>query len=330
MPLRRAVLSLALAGLAAPTAAAEPVHQGATSVLAEPVATPQCGGGVVYDDGVFNIGYTVGPGDAAIVMKLNLLAGTTTLDQACICFFRDGSGPSFMYFEVVVYDDNGAGGQPGTPLGTVAATASSLGINDPEFFSVDLTGSGIVLPDTSVFVGARFPGFAGIFLCGDTSPATAQRTQFGSGNGGATWSNMTALNVGNPPRAMGIRADPAAATAACVPSATAMCLNNDRFRVSATFDTGTQSGQAHAVELTDDTGYLWFFSATNVEVVIKILNACVPAVGNRYWVFAGGLTNVNTVITVTDTQAGISKTYTNPPNTKFQPIQDTAAFATCP
>jgi hypothetical protein len=25
-----------------------------------------------------------------------------------------------------------------------------------------------------------------------------------------------------------------------------------------------------------------------------------------------------------------AKTYTNPPHTAFQPIQDTAAFATCP
>jgi hypothetical protein len=43
-------------------------------------------------------------------------------------------------------------------------------------------------------------------------------------------------------------------------------------------------------------------------------------------VFAGGLTNVDTTITVTDTQTGAVKTYRNPANTAFQPIQDTAAF----
>ncbi len=329
MLLRSAVLALSASLTLAGAAAAEQVNQVATSSVAEPLVTPQCGGGVVYDDGGFNTGYTVGPGEAAIVMKLNLPAGTTTLDQACICFFRNASGSSSMNFDLVVYDDNGPGGEPGTPIASIPLSTSSLS-TAPQFFSVDLTGAGIALPDTSVFVGARFPGLANIFLCGDTSGTTTQRTNFGSGYGGGYWETMTSQFPGNPPRAMGIRADPAAATAACVPSATAMCLNNNRFRVSATFDTGTQSGQAHAVELTDDTGYLWFFSATNVEAVIKVLNACVPAVGNRYWVFAGGLTNVNTVITVTDTQAGISKTYTNPPNTKFLPIQDTAAFATCP
>lgn len=115
----------------------------------------------------------------------------------------------------------------------------------------------------------------------------------------------------------------------CIPSATAMCLNNNRFRVSATFLTpGGQSGNGQVVKLTEDTGYLWFFSATNVEVVVKVLNAC--GLNNRYWVFAGGLTNVNTIITVTDTQTGTTKTYTNPQSTPFQPIQDTGALPTCP
>ena len=38
---------------------------------------------------------------------------------------------------------------------------------------------------------------------------------------------------------------------------------------------------------------------------------------------------VNVVVTVTGTQTGAVKTYTNPQGTAFQPIQDTAAFV-CP
>ncbi len=82
------------------------------------------------------------------------------------------------------------------------------------------------------------------------------------------------------------------------------------------------------MQLTSDTGYLWFFGSANVEAVVKVLNGC--GLGGHYWLFAGGLTNVNVVITVTDTQTGIQKMYVNPPKTKFQPIQDTSAFATCP
>jgi hypothetical protein len=82
------------------------------------------------------------------------------------------------------------------------------------------------------------------------------------------------------------------------------------------------------VPLSGDTGYLWFFSAPNVEVVAKILNGC--SLNSHYWFFAGGLTNVNTVITVTDTATGAVRKYTNPANTIFAPIQDTSAFGTCP
>jgi hypothetical protein len=80
--------------------------------------------------------------------------------------------------------------------------------------------------------------------------------------------------------------------------------------------------------LADETGYLWFFSSTNVEVVLKILDGC--QLNHHFWVFAGGLTNVQILLTITDTLTGTVKTYTNPLSNVFQPIQDTAAFATCP
>lgn len=119
------------------------------------------------------------------------------------------------------------------------------------------------------------------------------------------------------------------ATATCVPSATAMCLNNGRFRVEAAFQAPTgQSGQAQAVKLTDDSGYLWFFSPSNIELIVKVLNGC--GVNNRYWVFAGGLTNVQVLLIVTDTENGIQKRYTNPQGTAYLPLQDTNAFGTCP
>jgi hypothetical protein len=83
-----------------------------------------------------------------------------------------------------------------------------------------------------------------------------------------------------------------------------------------------------AQRLTGDTGYFWFFDSSNVEIVIKVLDGC--TLNGHHWVFAGGLTNVKVTITVTDTANGIQKVYENPLNTTFLPIQDTAAFATCP
>jgi hypothetical protein len=99
--------------------------------------------------------------------------------------------------------------------------------------------------------------------------------------------------------------------------------------VTAHFDAGGgNSGTAQVVQLTPDTGYLWFFASSNVEAVVKVLNGC--SLGSHYWVFARGLTNVKVVIIVTDTQTGIQRMYINPANTQFQPIQDTSAFSTCP
>lgn len=47
-------------------------------------------------------------------------------------------------------------------------------------------------------------------------------------------------------------------------------------------------------------------------------------------VFAGDLTNVQVTTTVTDTQTGAQRTYVDPLNRPFQPLQDTTAFSTCP
>jgi len=116
-------------------------------------------------------------------------------------------------------------------------------------------------------------------------------------------------------------------TTSCTANSTTLCLNNGRFKVQTRWAlTDGRNGDGTAVSITGDTGYFWFFDAANIEMVIKVLNAC----PSRYWVFAGGLTNVQVTMTVTDTARGTVRTYNNPQTTPFQPIQDTNAFATCP
>ena len=119
------------------------------------------------------------------------------------------------------------------------------------------------------------------------------------------------------------------ANAPCVVNATTLCLNSSRFKVQVTWTKpDSTSGAGQAVALTGDTGYFWFFSANNVEMVIKVVDG--RALNGKFWVFAGGLTNVNVVITVTDTQTGAVRTYTNPQGVAFAPIQATDAFAMAP
>lgn len=115
---------------------------------------------------------------------------------------------------------------------------------------------------------------------------------------------------------------------ACVPDADTLCLRGGRFKVEASWNTDSASGVAQVVKLTDETGYLWFFSQDNVESVVKILNGC--GINNRYWIFAGGLTDQGVEITVTDTLMSETKTYTNPRGQTWETITDIDALATCP
>jgi hypothetical protein len=113
----------------------------------------------------------------------------------------------------------------------------------------------------------------------------------------------------------------------CVEDAESLCLNGGRFKVRAEFETAQGGrGVAKAVELTDDTGYFWFFNEENVEVVVKALDAC--AFANRFWVFAGGLTDVEVTLVVDDTATGEAISYFNPLGA-FAPIRDTAGFGAC-
>ena len=115
-----------------------------------------------------------------------------------------------------------------------------------------------------------------------------------------------------------------------LPEPEPLLLGGGRFRVTVRWsDFAANRGVGHPVAFTDDTGYFWFFGVTNVEVVVKVLDACADPF-NRFWVFAGGLSNVEVELTVEDTVSGQVNLYANPLGAAFQPIQDTDAFDTCP
>jgi hypothetical protein len=146
------------------------------------------------------------------------------------------------------------------------------------------------------------------------------------------------LSIGNPeePR-LGVlpdvnaKAKPlrrAGAEIGCTGSNTVLCIDG-RFRVEATWESASgTTGDAHAVTLSSESGYFWFFDPTNIEMFVKTLNACGLERGN--WFFGAGLTAVGVHLTVTDTFNNEVRTYTNPTGTPFQPIQDTTAFSFCP
>jgi hypothetical protein len=118
----------------------------------------------------------------------------------------------------------------------------------------------------------------------------------------------------------------ASTTDACTANDTTLCLNGGRFQVRTIFSApslGITNAPAHAVPLTSDTGYFWFFSASNVELVLKAVDG--RAFNNHFWVFYGALSDVEYTITVTDMVTGAIKTYSNTAG-HLASVADTAAF----
>lgn len=91
-------------------------------------------------------------------------------------------------------------------------------------------------------------------------------------------------------------------------SSAILLLNNNRFKVQVDWHIPSGiTGQGTAVPLTSDSGYFWFFSGSNVELLVKILDG--RGVNNHYWFFWGAMTDVQYTITVTDTETGAVKQY---------------------
>jgi hypothetical protein len=83
------------------------------------------------------------------------------------------------------------------------------------------------------------------------------------------------------------------------------------------------TGTGTAFPLSADTGYFWFFSPSNVEAAVKVLDG--QGVNGHVWVFYGALSNVEYDLTVTDAQTGLTRRYSNPQR-QFASVGDVFAF----
>ncbi len=111
----------------------------------------------------------------------------------------------------------------------------------------------------------------------------------------------------------------------CLPGGPVLCLQDGRFRVTASWSNADGSGaQAQAVPLTDDTGNYWFFSPDNLELVVKVLDGC--GLNDHWWVFLSGLTDRGVELRVDDLVTGRSWTHSRPSGAPFSPRLDTSAL----
>jgi streptogramin lyase len=108
--------------------------------------------------------------------------------------------------------------------------------------------------------------------------------------------------------------------------ANVLCLG-DRFQITAAWEGGGSSGNGAALSLTTNAGCFSFFGSSNIEVFVKVLDACTAS--GKFNVYVNGLTHLGVTVTVTDTRTGTSKQYVNPAGAPFSLIFDGSTFS-CP
>jgi ELWxxDGT repeat protein len=237
------------------------------------------------------------PGLAALGGKVFFKAASTT---AILLLSSDGTAAG----TVPVFDPAAApaiGYQPLAAAGGRVFFTADDGVHGLELWQTDGTAQGTRMVD-DLAPGEPSSSPAGMTRAGNLL--------FFSADDGQSGDELWAL--------------PLAAGPACQRSDAWLCLLGGRFRVEAAWRDGQGNSDAgHAVALTADTGWFWFFGPGNVEVLIKVLDG--TALDGHVWVFYGALSNVEYALTVTDTLTGVTRRYENPPG-QLASVADTHAF----
>ncbi len=139
---------------------------------------------VIHDDGTVENGYGGGPGITVIYAdKFTPAAYPSSYTSVCLAFNRLCAGPASYPIEIVVFDDDGPGGSPGTELGSMPVTITNIPIfpdPTPGWNSFDISSLNILVNEGSVYIGARWSSdsLAQVYMSADEN---------GPGSGGGYW-----------------------------------------------------------------------------------------------------------------------------------------------
>jgi hypothetical protein len=218
-----------------------------------------------------------------------------------------------------------AGAAPGTPPSPPARLAA-VALTPTE---VKLTWGARAVADTEVRVELRtldgafedvgaVPGLSRAALVQGLQPATAYVFRVRAARGGlsSAYSNEAAVTT-------------TAVPGPCAADAQTLCVGG-RFRARAEWK--APDGRAGVASVqpvpSGSSGLLWFISPDNLELLVKVLDGC--AGNGHHWVFVGPATNLQYLLTVTDTRTGQVRVYFNPQGVSPQAVTDTYAFEGCP
>ncbi|HUD41985.1 MAG TPA: DUF1566 domain-containing protein [Dokdonella sp.] len=122
----------------------------------------QSGSGlIIHDDGSAESAYggnAAWSGGVMIVDRFTPSSYPASIGSACFAFGGTG-GVTSLAFEIVVFDDNGPGGAPGTELGALAVTATGIPpypVASPVWQAFDLSALYTTIDAGSLYVGLRW------------------------------------------------------------------------------------------------------------------------------------------------------------------------------
>jgi len=235
---------------------------------------------------------------------------------------------------------------PTTPVGQTSSFCVNVCFSQPTSPPGTCDGSGTITLDRNVaapflannyLVGAKTPSCSGTPVTLPTNLSAGQVLWFE-----LSFSPTHNGNFSDTLTLSGLNFDLSGSTGSqatgCTPNATTLCIDQNpgdsRFMVQVSFHTtqgGGFSGSGNAIGLSSlgvtEGGLFWFFTNSNPEMLIKVLDGC--TVNSHFWVFFAATTNVGFTVTVTDTQTGHQAIYTNADKHAASPVQDTVAL-TCP
>jgi hypothetical protein len=250
------------------------------------------------------------------LIALVLLSGMPGLARAGVCFDVTGL-PEAAALDLVPL---AAGPQGPIPLAGQAQGVSGLG-QPPAL----VQGIAIVEPSGTARVAIKLLSVrAG---CSGGEAELVLPPPLTTGSGGVRLPEGSVANVVLTLDPTGLACQPRSPRpTACVPNATTLCLLQNRFRVTATTPTQAGSAPGQALKSSSESGFFAFLEPSNVELVVKVLDG--RGVNNFFWVLVTTTaTDVEYTLTVTDTQTGRVKTYSNPVGAPAPPVFDTTALS---
>ncbi len=97
----------------------------------------------------------------------------------------------------------------------------------------------------------------------------------------------------------------------CISDANTLCLFSNRFAVQVDWTVSeSNTGSGTAVSLTNESGYFWFFSEDNIELIFNTYDG--RGVNGNFWYFFSVTNNVEYEVRVTDTITNETQVYANP------------------